>query len=131
MTKGQFAEAAMLFAKFGFSSWKTISKLEDETRKFLRQDLRKDGRTSKELALINDIFSHYENDRRSVRSSGRDKRETKFEEIVTPQVVERRNADFKKNPQVSRPPARTWQTFSLRNLLRRQKGPTVHTICGT
>ena len=96
VSKGQFAEAAKLFAKFGFSSWKTISKLDDETRKFLRQDLRKDGRTAKELALINDIFPHYENDRRSVRSSGRDKRETKFEEIVTPQVMKRWSADFKR-----------------------------------
>ena len=96
VTREQFSEAAKLFVKFGFSSWKTISKLDDETRKFLRQDLRKDGRTAKELSLINDIFAHYENDRRSVRSSGKEKRETKFEEIVIPQVMKRWNAEFKK-----------------------------------
>ena len=36
-----FAQAARLFAKVGFASWSAIAKLDEETRKFLREDLRK------------------------------------------------------------------------------------------
>ena len=108
--KSQFSDAAKLFVKFGFRSWKAISKLDDETRKFLRQDLRKDGRTAKELALINDIFTHYENDRRSHHS--KEKRDTKFEEIVIPQALKRWNTDLKKIAGFLIPDQEMTNTFS-------------------
>ena len=48
-----------------------IAKLDDEARKFLREDLRKNQkRTAAQLCLINDIFAHYENEK-SPRSPDR------------------------------------------------------------
>ena len=62
--KKHFSSAAKLFVRAGFSSWAAISKLDEETRRFLRGDLRGKFRcTALDLSLINDIFTHYENEK--------------------------------------------------------------------
>ena len=70
-TKKHFIAAADLLVTAGFSVWGKIAKLDEETRKFLREDLRKNQKcTAAQLCLINDIFAHYENEKPS-RSSDR------------------------------------------------------------
>ena len=62
--KKHFPSAAKLFARAGFSSWTAIAKMDEETRRFLRGDLRGKFRcTALDLSLINDIFTHYENEK--------------------------------------------------------------------
>ena len=93
----QFGDAAKLFVKAGFYSWTAISKMDDETRKFLREDLRKKFHCSAlELSLINDIFTHYENDRPRRTGSKDPKREPPYEEIVIPQLMQRWAVDLSK-----------------------------------
>ena len=87
-----FGQAARLFAKVGFTSWPAIAKLDEETRKFLREDLRKAHKCSaRELSLVNDIFTYYENEkpRRASPKEAGWRREPPYEELVIPQMVER------------------------------------------
>ena len=58
-------EDAELLAKRGSDSWKLISKIDDETSKFLREDHRKDGAAAIELSLINEIPSRLEQEKPS------------------------------------------------------------------
>ena len=61
--KKHFVDADDLLVQAGFSTWRKIAKLDDETRKSLRGDLRKNQkRTAAQLCLINDIFARYENE---------------------------------------------------------------------
>ena len=93
--KRHFSSAAKLFVQAGFSSWTAISKLDDETRRFLREDLRKKHKCSAlDLSLINDIFAHYENEKPRRTSSRDPKREPPYEEIVIPQKMERWAVDL-------------------------------------
>ena len=69
-----------------------------ETRRFLTDDLRADGCSAIQLALISDIFAHYETDRgRAETSAGfpaSDKKETKRGEVVIPNRMRRWGADL-------------------------------------
>ena len=82
----------------GFTSRKAISKLVDETRRFLMDDLRAAGCSAIQLALINDIFAHYETDKDMAKTSAgfsaSGEKETKFEEIVIPNRMRRWAADL-------------------------------------
>ena len=90
-----FSSAAELFAQAGFSSRTAISNLVDETRRFLRGDLRKKYKCSAlDISLINDISAHYENEKPR-RNSPRDpKREPPYEEVSIPQKMERWDVDL-------------------------------------
>ena len=91
----QFLIAAALFVRAGFASWSAITKLEDETRKFLREDLRgKFKRSAIDLSLINDVFTHYENEKPHRPSGSKRRREPPYEEVIIPQNMERWNIDL-------------------------------------
>ena len=89
-----YKDAALLFTQCGFDSWETISKLTEETRKYLREDLRKVHKcTANQLSLINEIFSHYELDKGRDTSQTKEK-DVKFEEPVIPNRLRRWTADL-------------------------------------
>ena len=96
-SRTQFHRTAKLFVSAGFTSWKTISKLDDETRKFLREDLRANGCKASELSVANDIFAHYETEKdRAKTVSSCETKGVKFEEIVIPNQMKRWTADLSK-----------------------------------
>ena len=63
--RSHFEDAALMFAKHGFDSWKLIFKIDGETSKFLREDLTKDGTAAIELSMINETPSHLEQEKHS------------------------------------------------------------------
>ena len=58
-----FQEDGRLLSKAGFLDCKTISKLDEQTRKYIMEDLRKEGVTAIRFSLIDEIFNHYENEK--------------------------------------------------------------------
>ena len=50
----RFEGEAVLLSHHGFDSWELVSKIEDETGKFLREDLRMHGAAAIKLSLINE-----------------------------------------------------------------------------
>ena len=93
----EFDETASLFVESGFGSWKQISLLDGETRKFLRGNLTDGGCSERQLCLVNDVFSHYENEK--PRSSVADAkgvivREVPFEEVMIPERMIRWNVNL-------------------------------------
>ena len=67
----------------------------DETRRFLRDYLRDDGRSAIQPASINDIFARCETDKgRAKTHDAPDKKETKSDEIVIPNRMRRWAADL-------------------------------------
>ena len=59
----RFQEAGRLLSKAGFQDWGTISKRDEQTRKYLREDLRKEGVAAIQLSLISEISHRYENEK--------------------------------------------------------------------
>ena len=59
----RFQEEGVLLSMAGFLGWKAISNLDEQTRKFIRGDIRKEGVTAIQLSLINEISQHYENEK--------------------------------------------------------------------
>lgn len=65
-----FAQVARLFAQVGFTALSPIAKIDEETRKFLREDLRMARKCSaRELSLIQDISPFYETEKPRMASS--------------------------------------------------------------
>ena len=92
----QFLSAATLFVKAGFAPWSAIAKLGDETRKFPREDLRGKFKCSAiDISLINDVFTHYENEMPH-RIDSKCRREPPYEEVIIPQNMERCAIDLSK-----------------------------------
>ena len=58
-----FQEAGRLLSKAGFQDWETISRLDEQTRKYLREDLRKEGVAAVQLSIVTEISHHYENEK--------------------------------------------------------------------
>merc|ERR1712112_688197 len=71
-----------------------ISKLGGETRRLLREDLRKYKCSALDLSLINDIFAHCENKKQRRNSPRGPKREPPYEEVSIPQKMERWDVDL-------------------------------------
>ena len=73
-----FQEAGRLLSKAGFLDWETVSKLDEQTRKYLGEDLRSAGVTAIQLSLINETPQRYENDKSSKTDSSDEKRRKKL-----------------------------------------------------
>ena len=55
-----FVDAAALLSKHGFNPWKMLSKIDGETGKFLREDLREDGTAAIKLSFTNEVLPRLE-----------------------------------------------------------------------
>ena len=111
--RAQFFETAKLFAPSGCASWQTISMLGDAARRFLREDLRANGRKVSQLSAINDVCAHYDaGPGRAKIASPSDKKAVKFEEIAIPNRTKRWGADIRKLTLFLVPDQETTHIFS-------------------
>ena len=67
----RFEEAGRLLSEAGFIDWETVSMIDEQKRKCLREDIRKKGVTSIQLSLINEIAQRNENDKPKNDQSGK------------------------------------------------------------
>ena len=63
--RSHFVDAAALLSKHGFNSWKMLSKIDGETGKFIREDLREDGAAAIKLSFTNEVLSRLEEEKPS------------------------------------------------------------------
>ena len=114
-----------MLSKAGFMDWGIISKLDEQTRKYPREDIRKEGVAAIQLSLINDISHHYENEKHPKTDPPDEKatKETKFEEMVTPTKMRRWPADVSYLDAYLKPDQDMANLFSKEFPLQGKKGP--------
>ena len=119
-------DAAKLLFPQGFTSWGTLSKIDEETGKFLREDLRKAGTTAIKLSLVDEILPHIEQEKPSKFPDGvfkNDKKEPKIEEIVTPTQMRRWAASLSDFPAFFAPDQETANVFTKGITIAQKKDP--------
>ena len=90
----RFEEAAKLLPHQRFTSREMSPKIDEETGKFLREDLRKDGATAIELSLADEILSRLEEEKPSQFPCRNEQKVPKIEEVAMPTQIRRWDASL-------------------------------------
>lgn len=83
LNRYRFESSDKITASHGFGSWRAISKIDAETGKFLRGDLRKEGRTAIKLSPVNEICEHFDQENPPDENRN-EKKGRKIEGVSTP-----------------------------------------------